>query len=104
MITAFLTRRLSGLVRRKLAGSIGDAKEASTRDDKRLRPRPDPGSNEEQVTVIGPARRWSEVAPEGTIAFDPSGPTVVAPATGTITGPSPRLLCQFPGGDIEIGR
>ena len=55
----------------------------------------DPAAADESVAAIGPVYRWREVSPDGPLEFDQAGPVVTAPASGTWTGPSPRLVCQF---------
>jgi hypothetical protein len=52
-----------------------------------------------RVVVVGPTTRWSEVAPEGSVSFDPGAPVLAYPQTGTTTGPSPLLRCRFPQQD-----
>lgn len=99
MITSDATRRLTGFVRRMFDASGAGSKPAATTTGKRVSAAGDPGANDQSVVVIGPVNRWREVSPEGTLEFDQSGPAVTVPATGTLTGPSPRLVCQLPGED-----
>ncbi len=98
MITSDVTRRLTGFVRRMFDAPGAGSKPTAATTGKRVFAACGPGANNEPV-VIGPVYRWGRVSPEGPLEFDQSGPAVITPATGALTGPSPRLVCRFSGED-----
>ncbi|MFI4947293.1 MAG: class I SAM-dependent methyltransferase [Alphaproteobacteria bacterium] len=98
MSTSDITRRLTGLVRRMFEAPGGGQKSAATTTGDRPSADYRPAAAD-PVAVIGPVNRWGEVSPEGPLEFDHSGPAVTVPASGSLTGPSPRLRCQFLGED-----
>ncbi len=79
---------LEAIAKRLAAQTYGEGDRPPERDD-------DQGN----VVVIGPTARWSEVSPEGSLAFEAGAPAVTCPRTGATTGPSPVLRCDFPQQD-----
>ncbi len=71
------------------------AREVSGADDSAAERDDDHG----RVVVVGPTRLWSEVSPEGSLNRAEGAPALTFPPTGTITGRSPLLRCEFPEQD-----